>query len=78
MLETPPELLDLRKSRVILDGQGQLTIENHNGLLEYTAECIRVRAGHGEICVDGSSLMLSVMDPGLIEITGRIKSVRFI
>ncbi|MBE6931271.1 MAG: hypothetical protein E7463_13440 [Ruminococcaceae bacterium] len=78
LLETPPELLDFKKSRVIVTGRGQLTIENHSGLLEYTTACIRVRAARGEVCVEGEHLTLSVMDPGLVEITGRIDTVRLL
>ena len=72
----PDDALQSRKPRIILSGRRQVSIENHSGLMEYTTSCIRVRAGHSEVAVEGEGLMLSIMDRSVIEITGHIAAVR--
>lgn len=76
LFELPADALQLHKPRVILNGRSQVSVENHSGLLEYTTSLIRVRTFHGEVAVEGEGLTLSTMDQGVIEIAGRIDTVR--
>lgn len=70
-LGIPPELaLDLPKATLI--GTGQLQIENHKGVLEYTSRRVRVRSRMGEIVVSGSRLRIGSIFQDEIVIEGNI------
>jgi len=77
MLEIPSDIImDLPK--IVLVGDLQLFIENHRGIVEYTAESVRVNVGDYEVAVSGEGLLLRNILPDEICLEGRIKSVRFI
>ncbi|MCL6611352.1 MAG: sporulation protein YqfC [Peptococcaceae bacterium] len=77
MLEIPGDvIMDLPK--VVLVGDLQLFIENHRGIVEYTAENVRINAGDYEVAVSGEGLLLRNILPDEICLEGRIKSVQFI
>ena len=66
-------LLDV--PRIELTGGGQLLIERHHGVLEYSEECIRVAARGMAIRVTGMDLQLRTMTKTEITVTGLIASV---
>ena len=66
-------LLDV--PRIELTGSGQLLIERHHGVLEYSEECIRVAARDMTIRVTGMELQLRTMTQTEIAVTGLIASV---
>lgn len=77
ILEIPGEIaLDLPK--IILVGNVQVIIENHRGIVEYTAESVRVIVPAGEVGVRGRQLVLRNILPDELCIEGQIESVRFI
>ncbi|MFZ5650101.1 MAG: sporulation protein YqfC [Bacillota bacterium] len=76
MLEIPSDIiLDLPK--VVLVGDLQVFIENHRGIVEYSAESVRVNVGDYEVAVSGDGLLLRNILPDEICLEGRIKSVQF-
>lgn len=77
MLEIPSDIiLDLPK--VVLVGDLQVFIENHRGIVEYSAESVRINVGDYEVAVSGEGLLLRNILPDEICLEGRIKSVQFI
>lgn len=75
-LDIPRDLLmDLPK--LVLTGDVQLTIENHRGILAYTAEVVRVSTTIGDLEVTGLDLTLKNILPDEIMVEGRIKSISF-
>lgn len=77
ILEIPSDIvMDLPK--IVLVGDVQLFIENHRGIIEYTAESVRVSVGDYELEVSGESLLLRNILPDEICLEGRITGVRFI
>ena len=74
------EKLDLPKE-VVLDlplvsmvGQ----VENHKGLLEYSAETIRIATGAGRLLLTGEGLELKQMSAACIVVKGRIFRLEFL
>lgn len=75
-LEIPGDvLLDLPK--IVLIGNIQLQIENHHGILEYTADTVRISTGEGELSVKGENLMLRNLLPDELCIEGSIHTLSF-
>ena len=75
-LDIPQDLLmDLPK--LVLTGDVQLSIENHRGILAYTAEVVRVSTTIGDLEVTGLDLTLKNILPDEIMVEGRIKSIAF-
>ena len=75
------EKLDLPKE-VVLDlplvGQEEVTVENHKGLLEYSAETIRIATGAGRLLLTGEGLELKQMSAACIVVKGRIFRLEFL
>ena len=63
--------------RIELDGDRHMTIEPHDGILEYGPERIQVMASEMEITVEGMGLEIAAMEKGSLEIKGQIASVGF-
>ncbi|HEX6972258.1 MAG TPA: sporulation protein YqfC [Limnochordia bacterium] len=73
-LELPGEvLLDLPK--VTLIGELQVLIENHRGVIEYTAERVRVATARGELAVVGRRLRIGSIFESELVIEGRIAGI---
>lgn len=74
VLEIPDDImLDLPKITII--GDGQVSIENHKGIISYSTESIKISVSTGEIEVKGKELVLRNILPEAINIDGKIKSV---
>lgn len=61
--------------RATLDGSTRALIENHTGIIEFSAEKLRLASRLGEIIVAGSDLSLSQVRAGSLIAQGRIDSV---
>jgi len=84
--ELPYELADrLELPEDVLLGSGKLTvtggrsavIENHRGVLEYTAERIVVAVPRGKVCLDGTGLRLKAMNKNELLVGGRIRNIEW-
>ena len=84
--ELPYELADkLELPEDVLLGSGKLTvtggrsavIENHRGVLEYTAERIVVAVPRGKGCLDGTGLRLKAMNKNELLVGGRIRNIEW-
>lgn len=58
-----------------LRGSSSISIENHHGILEYGALCIRVAVRRGVFTVSGSELTIWRMTKKNLEIRGKIQSL---
>lgn len=77
VLEIPSDIImDLPK--IVMVGDLQVFIENHRGIVEYTAEIVRINVGEYEVAVSGDNLLLRNILPDEICLEGRIKGVQFI
>lgn len=70
-LELPKELI-LDFPRITLVGNGELTIANHRGVIEYTPVKVVVGVYQGQVEVSGEDLSISHVFPDEIRITGKI------
>lgn len=73
-----PEDVILGTPRVLLRGDRMLLIENHHGVVEYSAEKMRIKTAIGILSVDGSTLTLSSLGEEDLMLTGVIKSISFL
>ena len=60
---------------VELAGQNRLLIENHQGVLVYSLEEIRVKVSYGCICITGCDLRLMQLSKEQLVICGRVDSI---
>ncbi|HEX3015324.1 MAG TPA: sporulation protein YqfC [Desulfobacteria bacterium] len=75
-LDLPQDiLLDVPKITVI--GDQQVWIENHTGVVEYTAEKVRVNTGLGILAVTGSDFVLVKLSPNEIKVEGKLTGITF-
>lgn len=63
---------------VELAGDKRVLIENHNGVIQYGSESIRIKVKYGQICICGGSLRLSFMTKGQLIINGQIDSLQIV
>ncbi|MDR1204043.1 MAG: YabP/YqfC family sporulation protein [Peptococcaceae bacterium] len=68
-------LLDLPK--VVMTGRFWAGIENHRGIVEYSADKIRIAVNSGEIGIHGRNLTIERFNRDEIAIEGLIFSVDF-
>lgn len=76
LLELPREIM-LNLPRLTIVGNLQCYLENHRGVIEYTAEKVRVSVNGGEIIVRGRELVIRYMGNEEIAIDGSIESVDY-
>jgi len=77
MFELPKEIM-LNMPKVSLIGNNQMLIENHKGIIEYTAQRIRVNSSIGVIKIIGNDMNLRNIAADDIMISGEIKTIEFI
>ena len=61
--------------KLTLTGTSRAHVENHKGLLGYSAECIVVSGGRVRLRLVGANLELRAMDMGDLVVTGDIHAV---
>ena len=75
-LELPEDVL-LGSAKLTVTGGRSAVIENHCGVLEYTAERIVVAVPHGKVCLDGTGLRLKAMNKNELLVGGRIRNIEW-
>ena len=61
--------------RIELTGDGELRMENHRGILDYSSEEIHISGGKVAVRVLGEDLELRAMNRAELLITGHIRAV---
>lgn len=74
LFEIPKNVL-LDMPRIVLVGNVQLTVENHQGIVEYTQQRVRVATSRGEVAVEGRGLSIGRITKTEIAIDGRIHRI---
>ena len=74
-LELPEDVL-LGSAKLTVTGGRSAVIENHRGVLEYTAERI-VAVPRGKVCLDGTGLRLKAMNKNELLVGGRIRNIEW-
>ena len=75
-LELPEDVL-LGSAKLTVTGGRSAVIENHRGVLEYTAERIVVAVPRGKVCRDGTGLRLKAMNKNELLVGGRIRTIEW-
>ncbi len=73
-LDLPAEVL-AGLPRVELVGFGQLTVEHHRGILEYTDEAVTVAVPDGRVRVTGRRLTIHLMNHDYVMVRGALEHV---
>jgi sporulation protein YqfC len=77
VLDIPKDvMLDLPKLTVI--GDIQIYIENHQGIIEYTSELVRLSTSLGQLVIKGENLVLRNISIEEIYIDGKIEEIGFL
>ena len=77
MLALPEELV-LNLPLLSLVGGNELSVENHKGIVEYTAERLRINTAAGVLKIDGRRLSIKQLTAERILVRGAIDAVAFI
>lgn len=77
ILEMPKDVvLDLPKLTML--GNLHLVLENHRGILEYTADTLRIKISNGELVIKGENIVLRTILPEELVVEGRINHVSYL
>lgn len=74
--ELPKDIV-LDVSKIIIIGTGQVTVENHKGIVEYSEELIRINTGNCIMKLSGKKLAIKTILQEEITITGEITNIEF-
>ncbi|NLS44486.1 MAG: sporulation protein YqfC [Firmicutes bacterium] len=66
-------ILDVPK--MVIVGNVELSVENHLGIIKYTANSVTIAIPQGKVTVRGKDLVISGITRTLMEIRGRIESL---
>ena len=66
-----------KKCHIELDGNTTATLEGSKGVLEYSAECIRVSVEHYIVSFEGRNLTLKCISPTALTIHGSILNINY-
>lgn len=72
-----PEDVLLGMPRIVLHGNTSLSLENHNGVLEYTSARVRMRTSVGTLTIEGEGMALAQMGRHDLLLRGTINSVTY-
>lgn len=76
-LELPMDIImDLPKLNLV--GDGEATIQNHKGIIEYTKDVIRINTRIGMFKITGEDLEIKIILSEEITIIGLIKRIEII
>jgi len=73
----PPDVV-LDMPRITAVGPMHVTVENHRGLLLFTANEVRLLVGVGQVAVRGEGLVIRALSQDEIFIEGHIKGIHYI
>ena len=62
--------------RIEIIGQQELSLEPHEGLLEYSETDIKIKSRIGPVCILGQNMRIRLMNQGRIEIIGLLTGVQ--
>jgi sporulation protein YqfC len=74
--ELPKDIV-LDVSKIIIIGTGQVTVENHKGIVEYSEELIRINTGSCIMKLNGKNLTIKTILQEEITIVGEITNIEF-
>ena len=73
-LNLPKEIiLDIPK--VIIVGKGEITIENHKGILSFDNNVVRINSKLGPIKIEGNNFEILYIGSSTITVSGRFKTM---
>lgn len=72
-----PKTIYFHQPRIVLQGDGQLYLENHLGILLYEPKQVIIRCQGGEIIIDGENLSIALITDEEIYLQGKIRQVRY-
>ncbi|MEG0766662.1 MAG: sporulation protein YqfC [Clostridia bacterium] len=72
-----PQDVILGLPRISMRGNTQLYLENHQGIVAYQRETVRVRTAWGMMAVEGKELQLGALGTQDLLIVGHIAGVRY-
>jgi len=76
LLEIPQDIvLDL--PRITMLGNKQMLVENHKGIIEYTASLVRINLNQGVVSVRGADLILCNLQAEQLLLEGTITDVNY-
>jgi len=67
----------IKTARISIDGNRQMVLEGHEGLLEYGDERIRINCRNLVVTVEGQGLLIRAMSPDGISLAGEIEKIEF-
>ena len=73
-----PDDITMNVTRITMIGRHHLLIENHKGIIAYTNDSLRIHVDEGELCISGSGLSISVIEPEQVEVEGTITVMRYV
>ena len=73
-----PDDITMNVTRITMVGRHHLLIENHQGIIEYTSELLRIHVDEGELCISGVGLSLAVIEPEQVEVRGTVTVMRYV
>lgn len=76
-LDLPKDVI-MNTPKITVTGDNEISIDNHKGILEYTAEILRLNSAIGIIKICGSNINISQISQENIEIKGEIVSIEYI
>lgn len=65
----------LNKPKIIIKGDGEITIENHKGILSFEKEKVRINSKIGVITIEGINFEILYIGGYTLTISGRFKRV---
>ena len=76
LLEIPQDIvLDL--PRITMLGNKQMLVENHKGIIEYTASLVRINLNQGVVSIRGAELVLCNLQAEQLLLEGTITDVNY-
>lgn len=72
-----PKEATLGLPRVVVIGNEETMLENHNGVANYSSEEIKIMTGIGIIAIKGKEVYIKSIDTERIFICGKIASICF-
>lgn len=77
LFDIPKDIL-LNLPRIILIGDLQIYVENHQGIREFKENIVKIRLNKGELEIKGTNLVIRNIYSEDLMIDGEIESIQFI
>lgn len=71
-----PQDIDPAVFRVTVIGMRRAAVENHAGILQYSAACVRLLTADGVLRIEGEELVLRELAAGRLVVEGGIRAWR--